>query len=48
MSFVLLVGFLSLSACAFFVTLRFRSLNRKPAHFPTGLRKQRGRNERRP
>ena len=34
MRFVLLVGCLSLSACAVFVTVRLRSLNRKPSRFP--------------
>jgi len=33
MSFVLMLGFLSLSAVAVFVTLRFRSLERKPPRF---------------
>jgi hypothetical protein len=32
--FALLVGLLSLAACAVFVTVRLRSLNRKPAGFP--------------
>jgi len=34
MRFVLLVGCLSLSAFAAFVTVRLRSLNRKSASFP--------------
>jgi hypothetical protein len=34
MRFVLLVGCLSLSACAVFVTVRLRSLNRKSPSFP--------------
>ena len=34
MRFVLLVGCLSLSACAVFVTVRLRSLNGKLASFP--------------
>jgi len=34
MRFVLLVGCLCLSACAVFVTVRLRSLNRKPQSFP--------------
>jgi len=34
MRFVLLVGCLSLSACTVFVTVRLRSLNRKPPSFP--------------
>ena len=34
MKVVLLVGLLSLSACAALVTLRLRNLNRKPARFP--------------
>ena len=34
MRFVLLVGCVSLSACAVFVTVRLRSLTRKPASFP--------------
>jgi hypothetical protein len=33
MKVVLLVGLLSLSACAALVTLRLRNLNRKPARF---------------
>jgi hypothetical protein len=33
-NFVLLIGFLSLSACAAFVTLRSRSLNRTPDCLP--------------
>jgi hypothetical protein len=34
MRFVLLVGCLSLTACAVFVTVRLRSLNRKFPSFP--------------
>jgi hypothetical protein len=34
MRFVLLAGCLSLSACAAFVTVRLRSLNRKSPSFP--------------
>ena len=39
MKVVLLVGLLSLSACAALVTLRLRNLNRKTCSFPTALRK---------
>jgi hypothetical protein len=35
MRFALLVGCLSLTACAIFVTARLRSLNRKAPRFPT-------------
>jgi hypothetical protein len=34
MKFVLLIGFLTLSVCAAFVTVRLRSLNQRPDNLP--------------
>jgi hypothetical protein len=48
MKFILLIGFLTLSVCAAFVTVRLRSLNRKPDNSPPFGRNNATRNPVRP